>query len=137
MKLAYLQQGNCSVLAEVFENHDGVEVIGIIEDFKNAESSYKKSIEGFRALFERLSVKGRGNLPHKCFHKPDSNDNLYQFIKGDLRLLCFFNEKGDAVILSHYEIKKGKKLSDQALNKARKLRDQYHLDLKNRFIQIR
>jgi len=129
MKLVYLEKGKYSVLAEVIESQDGERTIGIVEELENADAQYKKSIAGFAALFKRFSDMGPVGLPYNLFHKPIKNEDLYQFIKGELRLLCFFNENGDAVILSHYEIKKGKRLSNKALNKARKLQYQYYLDL--------
>lgn len=137
MKLAYLTKGKFSVLAEVLQDQNGREYIGILEEFKNAEGKYRKSINGFAALFDIFKINGRGSIPRNCFHKPDSNDDLYQFIKGDLRLLCFFNEEGDAVILSHYEIKKGRKLPEKALNKARNLRNRYKSDFSKGLIKFR
>jgi len=129
MRLFYLQEGKYSVLGEILTKQ-GEDFVGILEDFKKADAQYIKSITGFTALFKRFSDKGQGSLPKHLFHKPDADDDLYQFIKGDLRLICFFNDSGNAVVLSHYEVKKGDKLPQKALNKARKLRKQYHIDQK-------
>ena len=130
MDLIYLVKGKFSVLAEIRKNQDGTEFIPIIEQFQNAENNHKASIDGFTKLFDLYSKNGPTGLTYNWFHKPgDQGENLYQFIKGRLRLLCFYNENEDAVILSHYEIKQGRKLSEKVLNRARKIRTRYYLEL--------
>lgn len=136
MELIKISQGKYSVLAEILLTDEGERTIQILNDFENAEAKYSASIQGFAKLFELFSQNGKQGMKYDWFHKADDKNHIYQFIKGSLRVLCFFNANGDAVILSHYEIKKGQKLSSKAINKAVKIRSRYLNDYKNNNIKI-
>jgi len=136
MRLTSLEAGKYTIFAEIIKDKDGNDIVGVLDELKRFEKMYEKHIKGFAALFTRFSISGKAGQPAKVFHLADSGDKIYEFIKGPLRLLCFFTDAGDAVILSHCEIKKGQKLSSKALNRARKLKNQYHLDFKAGNISI-
>jgi len=85
--------------------------------------SYGASARGFKKLFERYADGGRAKLPGDVFHEVDKPNGIWEFIKGDLRLFCFFD--GATVVLSHGAIKKSQKVDPSEVSRAVSCKTQY------------
>lgn len=55
---------------------------------------------GLYALWERIAPFGPKSLGTALYHCVDSKHGIYEFIKGDFRVLCF-EEQGALVVCSH------------------------------------
>ena len=75
------------------------------------QKQYKASAIGFKALFKRYANGGRANLTTDQLHEVDKKNGIWEFIKGDLRVFCFFHN-GHAV-LCNSAIKKSQKVDSK------------------------
>jgi hypothetical protein len=49
-------------------------------------ANYQASVDGLFTLLERISHEGLANISTKLSHRVDENENIYELIKGKLRL---------------------------------------------------
>jgi len=64
-------------------------------------------------------------LTDATFHEASRENDIWEFIKGQLRIYCFKDSNGQVVILSHGIIKKSQKAKKQDIERAVTLREQY------------
>lgn len=74
------------------------------------------SAKGFRPLFQRYAKSGRRGLTTDLFHEVDSKDEIWEFIKGDLRVFCFMHK--NLVILTHGAVKRSQRVDPQEVGTA-------------------
>lgn len=97
----------------------------VLEFLKNIPPNYQSSAKGFKALFERYAKGGRQNLTESLFHEANKENGIWEFIKGQLRIYCFKDDRGQLIILSHGILKKSQKAKTEDIQKAVKLRREY------------
>jgi hypothetical protein len=126
VKLLILEHGRYKVVAKV-ESGD----LPVLSFLKEVPAQMQGSAKGFLPLFRRYAESGRQKLTSAVFHEADINGNIWQFIKGRLRVYCFMDEEGSILILSHGAIKKSQKPDPLEIKKAKRLRDAY-VEARNR-----
>jgi hypothetical protein len=77
---------------------------------------YCSSAKGFKPLFERYASSLRRNLTAELFHEVDKAEKIWEFIKGDIRIFCFFD--GNTAVLTHGALKKSPKVDPSEVAKA-------------------
>lgn len=86
-------------------------------------AQYSGTARGFASLFERYASAGRTRLTSEMFHQVDSKNNIWEFVRGDIRIFCF--KDGTAVVLTHATIKKTQKVNPQDVITAVSTREGY------------
>ena len=125
MDVVSLSEGKFSVTAHA-EQQDGEWVIPLVEFLNELEDKqYGGMVDGLFALFEHFSEVGVHIGKDLC-HFVDQGENIYEFIKGDLRVLWFY-AKGQRgiVVCSHGFVKKGQKCPAKEKNKAIRLKREF------------
>jgi len=82
----------------------------------SANKSYRSSSRGLAVVFNRYAKNGRHGVTQEMFHEADKKDAIWEFIKGDLRVLCFM--VGSDVFLTNGYIKKSQKADPTEVNRA-------------------
>lgn len=82
------------------------------------------SAKGFKALFDRYAADGTQNLSKALFHQVDTEHQIWEFIKGRLRIFCFM-DGGKLLILTHGVVKKSQKVDPSAVASAVVLKARY------------
>lgn len=100
------------------------ELIDFIADCLD-NPKYKSYAQGVQDLMERFSTHGREGLTSDQTHHADKANEIYQFKKGDLRVLYFYADDKSIVICSHGFVKKTQKADRKEVRKAVNLRNQY------------
>lgn len=84
----------------------------------------KASAQGMYTLWTRIPRNGPRALGTDLYHCIDDNASIYEFIKGDLRLLCF-EADGAIVVCSHVFMKKSKKTPKREAKRAAEVKKLY------------
>jgi len=95
-------------------------------EFLNAHArsgQYSSNAKSFMMLFDRYAKSLRSNLTADLLHEVDKSEKISEFIKGDLRVFCFFD--GNHAVLTHGCIKKGQKVDRTEITRAISLRKIY------------
>ena len=94
-----------------------------------AENSKTRAIAaGFRAQFALIPAEGPTQLPDGIYHRVDSQNGIYEFIKGRYRILCFAVD-GNVIVCSTIFLKDQRKTPKSEVKRA--------IDLKNRYMAAR
>ncbi|GIX39024.1 MAG: hypothetical protein KatS3mg128_0073 [Silanimonas sp.] len=122
MRLKPLYSGTWRVVAVV--NDSGVceleqELLRLAENPK-----LRASVLGFRALWGRIGPTGPRSLGTPLYHRVDQKEEIYEFIKGNLRLLCF-EADGAVVVCSHVFRKASQKTPPREVSRAVSLKRLY------------
>jgi hypothetical protein len=96
----------------------------VLEFLTNAPPNMAKSAKGMWALFRQYSREGRRGLTASMYHEASKSDQIWQFIKGRLRIYCF-EDKGGLVVLTHGSVKKGQKADPTEVAAAVRVRNSY------------
>ena len=87
---------------QVLVTHSNQYKIGAVGNAESCESidflmelgaNYHASAYGLFDLLERISKDGLRDIPTKLSHRVDENENIYELIKGDLRLFYFKSDE--------------------------------------------
>ena len=128
MRLLILERGRYEVaaIADADEaHHVGTVVRSVPLDFLMAgDSNFGSSARGMFALFQRYAAAGRLLLPASVFHEADRSLEIWQFIKGRLRVFCFLDGAA-LVVLTHGVVKKTQKADRQEVERAVRIRASY------------
>lgn len=95
------------------------------ESLNSLGANYESAIDGFFSLFEKFSQLGKKVLNNELCHEVDSNNKIFEFIKGDLRLLWFYGSGNKVIICSHIFIKKRQKTPELEKRKAINIKNNY------------
>lgn len=109
MKLYIIEQGKNKVSGVLNE----LGCCEVLEFLKSVPPNYQSSAKGFKALFQRYAQGGRQMLTDAVFHEASRGNDIWEFIKGQLRIYCFKYSNGQVVILSHGIIKKSQKAKNK------------------------
>jgi hypothetical protein len=100
------------------------------------EAAQKASRTGLKVFLEYIAQHGLNGLPPAWCHCVDKNEQIYELIKGDLRLF-FFQGAGDTIcVCTHGGMKKGQKVNPKDVRQAAQDRFQYRQALKTSEIEI-
>lgn len=83
---------------------------------KHKERQYSGAASGFKPLFKRYAQDGRKGVTTELFHCVDDDDDIWEFIKGQLRVFCF--KDGSCIVLTHGALKKTQKVDRKEVAKA-------------------
>jgi Phage derived protein Gp49-like (DUF891) len=112
MRLLILSEAKFRVAAMVeFES------IPSLDFLRGVSAQMRGSAAGMWALFDRYAEGGRPNLTAELFHEASRTDQIWEFIKGRLRMYCFIDE-GALVVLTHGSIKKTRKADRREITHA-------------------
>lgn len=105
---------------------DDADVCEVVDELRALfeDKKSKATAAGFFAQFSQIPAVGPRALRVEIYHKVDDENEIYEFIKGNHRLLCFEAE-GRLVICSHVLRKKSQKTSAKDRRKAAALRTAY------------
>ena len=120
-----LEKGQCNVLAMcTVDEFYVVETPALIFLHGHSKAgAYTGSAKGFKKLFQRYADGGRNKLTAELFHEVDKPEGIWQFIKGDLRVFCFFDGKN--VVLSHGAIKESQRVDPAEVTRAVGMKTKY------------
>ena len=96
-----------------------------IDMLMNPGANYQASADGLLDLLERISKDGLFNISTKLSHRVDENENIYELIKGDLRLFYFKTEEDFLIICTSALIKKSQAVDQKHVRKAIRLKHEY------------
>ncbi|XZG69260.1 type II toxin-antitoxin system RelE/ParE family toxin [Chitinibacteraceae bacterium HSL-7] len=103
----------------------------------SVEANQRSSARGMDVLFRRYAEGGRTRLTAELFHEVDAEEDIYEFIKGRLRVLCFVApDDGSLLILSHHFVKKTQKTPRSEVHHAVQLKQRYLAAQNNNTLQI-
>jgi len=110
------------------------------QDDESVITGYIKScndqgVVGIIDLFERFADHGHDGFNSKQKHEIDKAESIYQFRKGDHRVL-FFSCHGQAIIVSCPHRKKGNKVDPKEVKKAIKIKNEYLQALEEKTVFI-
>ena len=88
-------------------------------------ASYQASVDGLLELLDRISQEGLSNISTKLSHRVDENENIYELIKGKLRLFYFKTEEDFLIICTSALIKKSQAVDPKHVRKAIRLKHEY------------
>lgn len=117
MRLLRLERSIWQVLSVVDELDESV-ITGYIE------SCNDQGVVGIFDLFERFAEHGHNGFNSKQKHEVNKAESIYQFRKGDHRVL-FFSCENRAIIVGCPHRKGGDKVDPKEVKKAIKIKNQY------------
>lgn len=100
------------------------------------EISYKASADGLSILLERISQEGLANISTKLSHRVDENENIYELIKGKLRLFYFKPDENFLIICTSALIKKSQAVDQRHVKKAIRLKHKYFAAVKQKTLIV-
>ena len=119
---------------QVLVTHSNQYKIGAVGNAESCESidflmelgaNYHASAYGLFDLLERISKDGLRDIPTKLSHRVDENENIYELIKGDLRLFYFKSDENFLIICTSALIKKSQTVDPKHVKKAIRLKHEY------------
>lgn len=125
MRLLVLESAAWTVTSAQTEATNGKYECTFTESLNSLGANYEKSLDGLMAMLEKFSQHGPKFLNDEICHEVDSNNKIFEFIKGDLRLLWFYGAGNKIIVCSHIFVKKGQKTPAPQKNIAIRIRDRY------------
>lgn len=123
MRLRSLHKGAWTVLAPEDDDR-ACEVLDQLEALAGDKKT-KATAAGFLAQWEQVPVEGPRRLGTDIYHRIDEDNQIYEFVKRDHRLVCF-EADGRIVVCSHIFRKKSQKTPNAEKMKAADLREKYY-----------
>lgn len=102
----------------------------------NLEASYQANADGLFELLERISLEGLSEISTKLSHRVDENENIYELIKGKLRLFYFKTEDDFLIICTTALIKKTQAVDPKHVKKAIRLKHEYLQAVKQHTLSV-
>lgn len=118
--VAVMENGNCA--AELF--------------LADGEASTKSARTGLVQMLERVAELGLQNVPNAWSHEVNKREQIYEFIKGPLRLFYFKGEGRQIAVCTTGIRKSGKKADKAAIARAVKMRAAYFEAVQNKTLQV-
>lgn len=140
MRLLEISSHKWQVLAPVEPGPaEGEDICPALEFLlEHSEGNYAASAKALLAMIEKCASSDSGPriFNDKQCHEADKNESIYEFIKGDLRLLWFYGEDRKVIICSHGFLKKSDKTPNAEKQRAITLKTQYLKAHKNQEIEV-
>lgn len=99
-------------------------------------ANYQASSDGLFKLLDRISKEGLVDISTKLSHRVDEKENIYELIKGDLRLFYFKTEEDFLIICTSALIKKTQTVDQKHVKKAIRLKHDYLDAVKQRTLIV-
>lgn len=131
MRLLVLEAGRWTVTAIQEHRVDGEFTCRFNDSLEELGPNYERSLAGLIAMLGKFSEHGTKMLNDGICHEIDESEKIFEFIKGDLRLLWFYGKGNKIIICSHCFIKKGRKTPTDEKAIAIRLKNEYFKLLKN------
>lgn len=125
MRLLILESSRWTVTAAQEPDASGVHRCRFTTSMASLGPNYAKSAAGLMVMLENFSEHGRKMLNDGICHEVDENEKLFEFIKGDLRLIWFYGNGNQIIICSHCFVKKGRKTPPSEKAAAIRLKREY------------
>lgn len=122
MRLRVISEAAWKIVAVVDDRGD-CEVLDALDEL----ASHKKTsatASGFRAWWEHIPPEGPRQLPDSVYHCVDAENEIWEFIKGRHRILCF-QTAGRIVVCSHVMLKASQKTPAKEKKRAIALRTEF------------
>jgi hypothetical protein len=95
-----------------------------VDDFLcGLDANFEKDVQRVRTLFKHIAKTGPNLLPVEVSH--NIAPNIFEFIRGRLRIAWFYGESGKIVICSQGFVKKGQKTPRAEIEAAQRARSSY------------
>jgi len=91
----------------------------------SGENQYAASRRGLVELLRRAANDGLQQFSSELLHLVNQPNGIYEFIKGDLRLLFFKGSDGELIVCTGGYIKKGQKVPSREVDQAVRLKQEY------------
>ena len=105
-----------------------------VENYLLGIETDKKGIS-FAAIFNVVNERGPFSLPKTICHLVDENEKIYEFVKGNYRVL-FFTDADKLVICCNCFLKQTQKTPLLEANTAKRAKQKYFIDKANKNIMI-
>lgn len=135
MKLQRLESRSWDVTA-VLDEHDGDLYCPLIDFLTDLGKQYEGAASGLFDFFHRFSVSGRDTFNDELCHYVDKDEKIWEFIKGDIRVLWFYGNGSRIIICSHAFIKKSRKTPEKEVNRAISVKKKYEVAAKKGRVEI-
>lgn len=124
--------------------YETYEVVAVVVDddcptvnfIKNGEESTRSAREGLLNMIERVAELGLQNVPSAWAHEANKKEQIFEFIKGPLRLFFFKGVGGQIAVCTTGERKKGQKTDKSAVRKAAEFRKEYFESVANKTVEV-
>lgn len=95
-----------------------------VDDFLSGlGDNFRKDLDRVRALFTHVAKNGPNQLPVELSH--NIAPEIFEFIRGRLRIVWFYGEGGRVVICSQGFVKKGQKTPRSEIKAAQRAKASY------------
>jgi hypothetical protein len=108
-----------------------------VEQFlTDGEVSTKSWREALMQMLMSVAESGLQTVPHKWSHEANKREQIYEFIKGPLRLFYFKGEGRQIAVCTTGVRKSGKKADKAAVARAAKMRAAYFEAVESKCLQV-
>lgn len=136
MKIYPLNSKAWSVYAVVNESDPNDETCELLDFLDGLPAKFHGSRDGMFQYFERFATLGQSAFNDAICHYVDKDEKIWEFIKGDIRVLWFYAGHDRVIICNHGFIKSSNKTPNSDKKKAIKAKKQYLNDKANNDIVI-
>ena len=109
MKIVLLGSRDWSVYAVVDDSNSNDDTCELLDFFETLAAQHHGSRDGMFQLFERFAERGRSIFNDAICHYVDQEEKIFEFIKGDIRVLWFYAGHDKTIVCTHGFLKDGKK----------------------------
>jgi len=107
------------------------------EDFiLKGEESTRAAREGLLLMLTQVAKVGLGGVSSKWFHEASKKSEIYEFIRGPLRLFFFKGIDGQIAVCTSGVRKTGRKADKAAVKKAGEMRKAYFEAVENQSLEV-
>lgn len=104
----------------------------LVEDFlSGSNSAYASSRSGLLDMIDRVANNGFQQFSSKQLHYINEDPKIYEFIRGDLRLIFFHGQGNNVVVSTEVIVKKSQKVDKKVVNRAKEAYKDYFESVKN------
>lgn len=135
MKILSVVEGIYDVGAVVLERGNGTSECVLLTQIENLERTFEASGRRLLAYIRQLAEQGPSSFSSDQLHLVDTNNKIYEFVAGRLRLLFFYSSTGKMVICSHLFVKKTQKTPIKEVSQAQSVKKQYEESVKQNTIE--
>jgi phage-related protein len=125
MRLRVLESAKWIVTAAELQKPTGDYECPLLASLDSLGSNHEKSLDGLLVMLERFSEHGQRMLNDGICHEIDENNKIFEFIKGDLRLIWFYGDGNKIIVCTHCFVKKGQKTPTKEKAHAINVKDRY------------
>lgn len=131
MRLLVLEAAAWTVTAAQEEMHGGDYDCPFMSSLAGLGANYEKSVDGLLSMLEKFATHGQRMLNDDICHEVDKKEKIFEFIKGDLRLLWFYGDGNKIIVCSHVFVKKRQKTPPLEVGKAVNMKQRYEKLIKD------